>query len=308
MYSHPIKVAIGREISEQFVVEYVGPPCGQDIVAPAQVKVVLVTGDHRVRFIVRAVEPLAGLGFVLVAEIVTSAVKPDPPPAPVRELVRDLGVDIIEGVVQRTAGPFDDSIEKERVHPSGTQRERRVPVLQRTFQMKFLGEKTGGDASGDFLRVAVICPHVHHAGDPAAVPCRERAFIDRDLLDGLRSEHGQQAEKVADIIDGCAVQQHQVLVNAASADVYPRKAFIPALHARHHLEGFQDILLAKDDRGVGDQLVRNLNRTHIGRADSGVLAGGYPRALDLSGRSQSHIEREVLFQVDPLCPGGAPYV
>ena len=48
------------------------------------------------------------------------------------------------------------------------------------FQMEFLGEESGGDTSGEFLRVAVICPHVHHAGDPASVPCRERAFIDRD--------------------------------------------------------------------------------------------------------------------------------
>ena len=289
MYSHPIKVAVGREISEQFVVEYVGPPCGQHIVAPAQVKVVLVTGDHRVRFIVRAVEPLAGLGFVLVAEIVTSAVKPDPPPAPVRELVRDLGVDIIEGVVQRTAGPFDDSIEKERVHPSGTQRERRVPVLQRTFQMKFLGEKTGGDASGDFLRVAVICPHVHHAGDPAAVPRRERAFVDRDFLDGFGSENRQQSEKMADIVKRCPVQKHQILVRAASTDVYSRKAFVAALHARHHLEGLQNILLAEDNRSVGDELVRDFNRPHIRGADSGILAGGYPRAPDLCRRSQCHI-------------------
>ena len=147
MYSHPIKVAVGREISEQFVVEYVSPPCGQHIVAPAQVKVVLVTGDHRVRFIVRAVEPLAGFGFVLVAEIVPSAVEPDPTSAPVGELVRDLGVDIIEGVVQRAARPFDDTIEKERVHPSCAQVESRVLVLQRSFQMEFIGKKAGGDAS-----------------------------------------------------------------------------------------------------------------------------------------------------------------
>ena len=308
MYSHPIKVAVGREISEQFVVEYVGPPCGQHIVAPAQVKVVLVTGDHRVRFIVRAVEPLAGFGFVLVAEIVPSAVEPDPTSAPVGELVRDLGIDIVEGVVQRTARPFDDAIEKERVHSSGTQRESGVPVLQRSFQMELLGKEAGGDASGYFLRVAVVGTHVHHAGDPAAVPRRERAFIDRDFLDGFGSENRQQSEKMTDIVKRCSVQQHQILVRAASTDVYSRKAFVAALHARHHLEGLQNILLAEDNRSVGDELVRDFNRPHIRGADSGILAGGYPRAPDLSGRSQSHIEREVLFQVDPLCPGGAPYV
>ena len=80
------------------------------------------------------------------------------------------------------------------------------------------------------------------------------------------------------------------------------------MHARHHLKCFQHIGLAEDHRGVGDQFVRYLDRTHIGGADSGILAGGYPSALDLSGRSQGHIERKVLFQVDPLCPGGAPYV
>lgn len=147
MYSHPIKVAVGREISEQFVVEYVGPPCGQHIVAPVQVQVGLILGQHRVRLVIRAIEPLAGFGFVLVAEIVPSAVEPDPTSAPVGELVRDLGVDIIEGVVQRAARPFDDTIEKERVHPSCAQGESRVLVLQRSFQMEFLGKKAGGDAS-----------------------------------------------------------------------------------------------------------------------------------------------------------------
>ena len=113
---------------------------------------------------------------------------------------------------------------------------------------------------------------------------------------------------MADIVKRCPVQKHQILVRAASTDVYSRKAFVAALHARHHLEGLQNILLAEDNRSVGDELVRDFNRPHIRGADSGILAGGYPRAPDLSGRSQSHIEREVLFQVDPLCPGGAPYV
>ena len=80
------------------------------------------------------------------------------------------------------------------------------------------------------------------------------------------------------------------------------------MHARHHLEGFQHIGLAEDDRSVGDQLVRHLDRPHIGGADSSVLAGGYPGALDFRGRGQSHIESEVLFQVDSLCLGGASYV
>ena len=147
MYSHPIKVAVGCEISEQFVVEYVGPPCGQHIVAPVQVQVGLILGQHRVRLVIRAIEPLAGFGFVLVAEIVPSAVEPDPTSAPIGELVGNLGIDIVEGVVQRTARPFDDTIEKERVHPSCAQGESRVPVLQRSFQMEFLGKKAGGDAS-----------------------------------------------------------------------------------------------------------------------------------------------------------------
>ena len=162
MHPHPVKVAVGREISEKLVTEYVGPPCGQDIVAPAQIKIGLILGQHCIRLVIRTIEPLAGLGGFLVTEIVPSAVEPYPASASVREFVRDFGVDIVEGVVQRTAGPFDDTVEKESVHSSGTQRERRVFVLQRAFQMEFLGEESGGDTSGEFLRVAVICPHVHH--------------------------------------------------------------------------------------------------------------------------------------------------
>ena len=94
---------------------------------------------------------------------------------------------------------------------------------------------------------------------------------------------------MADIVKRCPVQKHQILVRAASTDVYSRKAFVAALHARHHLEGLQNIGLAEDHRGVGNQFVRYLDRTHIGGADSGILAGGYPRAPDLCRRSQCHI-------------------
>ena len=99
------------------------------------------------------------------------------------------------------------------------------------------------------------------------------------------------------VVDGDAVQQDEVLIRSATADVKACESFVSSLHPRHQLDGLQDIGLAEDDRRPLDMDERNVDGAEVGALDAGVLLGhdhGFP---DLGRRSQDDVQGRIPLQV-----------
>ncbi len=156
--------------------------------------------------------------------------------------------------------------------------------------MKLVAEHTNADCPVGLLKISVIGPHVDDAGGPAAVTCRERAFVKRHFLHGLRLEDREQTKHVLGVVERDPVQKKQVLVRPASAHVYSRKAFGSALHTRHQLDGLKDIGLAEEDRSVPDHIHRNLYGAHLRCHYSGFPLGGDNRLFEFIARFQRDVD------------------
>ena len=106
------------------------------------------------------------------------------------------------------------------------------------------------------------------------------------------------------VVDGHAVQQDEVLVRTAAAHIEAGRTLAAALHARHHLQDFQHIGFAEEDRRVPDLDQGNVHGAQIGALDAGVLLRHDPglrqrltslqRDIDDRIAPQVHMQHEVL--------------
>ncbi len=148
------------------------------------------------------------------------------------------------------------------------------------------------------LKVTIVSSDIDDAGDSAAVTRRERAFVQRDFLHGLRLEDREQTKHVFGVVKRDSVQKQQVFVRATPAHVYSRKAFRSALHSRHQLDGLKDIGLAEEDGGVPDHVQGNLYGAHLRGHDSGFPLRRDNRFLELGVRLQGDVDGGVAHKVD----------
>ncbi len=164
--------------------------------------------------------------------------------------------------------------------------------------MEFIAEHSNADCPAGLMKVSVIGPYIDDAGGPASVTRRERAFVKRDLLHGLRLEDREQTQHVLGVVERDSVQKKQVLVRPSSAHVYSRKTFRSALHTGHQLDGLKDIGLAEEDRSVPDHVHGNLDGAHLGGHYPGFPLGGDNHLLEFAVRFQGHVDRGVPEQVN----------
>ena len=164
--------------------------------------------------------------------------------------------------------------------------------------MELVAYQAHPNGSVSLLHVAVIGADVHDAGYPSSITGGEGTFVEGDFLDRLRLEDGEYAHHVVHVVDRDAVQQDEVLVGSATADIYSRKAFSAALDSRHHLEDLQHVSLAEEDRGVLDLGRRDVDGPEVGGLDAGVLPGHYMgRGKHLPGL-QRHVYHGIPDQPD----------
>ena len=88
---------------------------------------------------------------------------------------------------------------------------------------------------------------VQQGGKPAAVFGGNVALEKVCGLDGVVVEDGEEAHKVAYVVDWGFVHKDQVLVHGAAAHHESGGAFAGGLDARHHLDDFYDVSLSKDN-------------------------------------------------------------
>ncbi|OPZ95905.1 MAG: hypothetical protein BWY72_01905 [Bacteroidetes bacterium ADurb.Bin416] len=70
------------------------------------------------------------------------------------------------------------------------------------------------------LVVAIVHANVHHGGQSAAKPGRKTAFVQGDILDGVRVEYGEKTEQVIDVVYGDTVEQEQVFIGTTASYVH----------------------------------------------------------------------------------------
>ena len=125
----------------------------------------------------------------------------------------------------------------------------------------------GMTKSSDFLVVAVVLCDVEHSAQTAAETGGKGAFVEGDVLDSVGVEGGEEAAHVGDVVEGHAVEEEEVLVGAAAADVHAAVALAAGLHSGHELQGLDEVGLAEHDGHGLDFLHGHHVGTHLGGTD-----------------------------------------
>ena len=141
----------------------------------------------------------------------------------------------------------------------------------------------------DFLVVAVVLRDVEHGAQAAAEAGGEGAFVEGDVLDGVGVEGREEAAHVADVVEGHAVEEEEVLVGAAAAHIHAAVALAAALHSGHELQGLDEVGLAEHhghglDFLHGHHVGAHLRRARVARAlggDDHLVEGDAGRQFDV---------------------------
>ena len=92
--------------------------------------------------------------------------------------------------------------------------------------------------------VTIVLAHIDNSGQSATILCREIAFVECHIFDGIGIEHGEESHDVADVIQRNSIQDDEVFVRPTTPHIQSRRPLRATLHAREQLNGFQHIHLA----------------------------------------------------------------
>ena len=240
-----------------------------------------------------------GDGVYLAVHLVLAPVDAAVEARALAELVRELGVEVVEVVARvelgvgglggggglLAAGVVDG-------HDGGYDEEFGIGAARRDAEGGLLfddgpldvelgGDEAYGEVAVQLLVVAVVLRDVEHRAQAAAEAGGEGAFVEGDVLHGVGVEGREEAAEVADVVEGHAVEEEEVLVGAAAAHVHAAVALAAALHAGHQLQGLDDVGLA-EHHGYGlDLLHGHLRGAHLRRAGVAHALGGDDHLVEL---------------------------
>ena len=144
------------------------------------------------------------------------------------------------------------------------------------------------------IHIAILRPHIDDRRQAAREAGREAALEEGHTLYGVGIEGREEAHHMVDIVDGHAIQQHKVLVLAATPDIDARRALRASLHTRQQLQRLEHILLAKECRCRLNLCDGDLNGTHL-RAQGSTKASIAidHHLLDVHIRVEEEVERHI---------------
>ncbi len=122
------------------------------------------------------------------------------------------------------------------------------------------------------VEVAVLKAYVDHARQPRAIPGRECAAIEVDVLHHVGVDGAHKPAHVLGIVDGRAVDGDIVLVVVAAAHKQPRSAVAARLHPGKALYGLQHIGLAEKHRHRHYLLLAKRHGAHLRRGHAEIAA------------------------------------
>ena len=218
---HPDPVAgqRGRGVGEQPAAENMVPPEGRDGISPMETEVFPVVAVPVVGGVVLIIIMGEALGFLVIQEGVPAVVETRVEPVTVPEPVDQFRVGIVEPVIdRRMESAPDQRVQESGVEHPPAQGEGRV-LPEGSVEVDLFGKQARRHAAVQSFGVAVIGPHVHHAGGPSGIAGRERTLVQGYLFDGFRGKDGEDSTHVVDVVQRDAVQQDQVLVGPAATHV-----------------------------------------------------------------------------------------
>ena len=192
------------------------------------------------------------------------------------DLVGDGCVQVAEGSVP--AGVFA-GLGEELEHPVGiggapAEQEGGLALDERSFEVEVAGQQADAHRAGDLVGVALAAAHVEHRGDAAAVFGGDAALVEFHFADDVGVEGREDAEQVRGVVDGAVVEQDEVLVGGAAADVEAAGRLAHGLHARQGEDGLDDVAFAEGARDLVDYLHPDALDAHHGVAVVGDRVGG----------------------------------
>ena len=248
------------------------------------------------------------IGGVIDVEDVAAVVDVEEELVALAQPVGDLRRSVVEIIIRGAAQRGDQPVEEEGVHSADAHAVGGRALPDGALEVELVADDAHADRTVRLLHVAVVRAHIDDAGRPAAVPGGEGSLEEGHLLDGFRLEDRKQAQHVFCVVQGDAVEQQEVFVRPAAADIDAREAFVAALDARHQLDGFQDVRFAQEHRCVPDGGHRNLHGAHLRRRDARFAPGGDDGFLDAQVGLQGDVQRRVPDQVDFQVEVGIAYI
>ncbi len=136
-------------------------------------------------------------------------------------------------------------------------------LMQRTFHMEAAGQEADARRSAPALHVPVLAGYVQDRGDTSAVLGRNGTLVQFDAVHDVRIEGGEDAEQVRRVVDGVPVEEDEVLVGAAAADVESAGSLAHALDAREGQDRLDDVSFPEGRRDLADRLHAHLFHAHL---------------------------------------------
>ena len=238
------------------------------------VGVLVVAGAHLQPSVLRPVLPDKGGVEVAVPESRVSA-KGEAVPGVVAiglqrvvavEPVGDSHVDVREsgraaGIVAFLRQPLQDPV---GIGGPGTGDDGGFPLHQRAFHVHAARQDADAGGSAPLLHVAVLACHFQDRRHASAVLRRDGTLVQFRLVHDIGIEGGEDAEQVGRVVDGVSVEQDQVLVRAAAADVEAARGLAHALDARKGEDGLDDVPFPEGRRNLVYRLQAHRFHAHLG--------------------------------------------
>ena len=173
---------------------------------------------------------------------------------PVIDLVGDAGVKVAE---IRPSSMVVAVLGKHVQQPVGisgaaSDQERGLSLRQRTFKVETAGEKTDSERTFNLVGVALASSDVQNRRYAPAEFRRDRALVQFHFADDVGIESREDTEQVRGIVEGSVVEQYEVLVGGASADVESAGCFTHGLDSGEGEDGLDDVSFAEGGRDLGD--------------------------------------------------------
>ena len=172
------------------------------------------------------------------------------------------------------------------------------------------GEYAEPEGTVQALGIAASRANVQHRGNAAAVAYGDGTFVQFDIVHHVGVECRKDAEEMPRIVDGAAVEQYEVLVGRAAANVESAGRFTYRLYAGQGEHGLYDVTLAECRGDVRDCGLAELLEAHAGPAVVGHAFGGHIGALqggnllahhyiEFAGGVDNHVDVHVFHGILP---------
>ena len=216
------------------------------------------------------------------------------------------------GKIGGTAGIAAVFLRDPLQHPVGItlphpENDRGTVLDQRALQMQAAGQQAQAQGAFELLHVAFLGGNFHDRGNASAVIRRDGTLVQFHTVDQRRIESGEDAEQVGRIPQSHVIEQDEVLVGGAAADIETGRGLPHGFDARQGQDGLDQVSFSEGAGNPVDGLHRNALHTHLGgtvvahglRGNDGAVELGNPlghRHIQGAAAVDHDLQIDVLFR------------